>query len=100
MNGDGIDTGITTGEQFGHFVYWVVVRHPKGKFTNEPVDKMIRDEFPDHHLAHGGRGAFQKISLQRSYAKNSPDRLGIHSDVEAAEVLSRIDEKMRLMPAK
>jgi hypothetical protein len=94
MAHDGIEHGITLGEPFGHFVYWAVTRHPPEKFTNDAVDQMIRDEYPQRHLALGGNGTYQPIPRQRSYARTQQHRLGIHGDTHAAEILARIDAKI------
>lgn len=93
--GDGIDYGLITEERFGHFVYWAVTRHPKDRFDDATIDRMIRAEFPDHEKSRGGTGAFQAIHRHRTYAKNHPDRFGIQNEGHSREVLARIDGKMR-----
>lgn len=91
---DGIETGITTNEPFGHFVYWAVTRYPKTE--NATVDEVIKKEFPNRHLAKGGKGTYQPIPLHRSYAKNQPLRLGIKTPLHANEIYARIQTKMQL----
>jgi hypothetical protein len=90
---DGIDNGTSTGERFGHFVYWLVLRHGKEKFTDESVTAMLQSEFPNR-VAAGGQRTFQTISAYRGYAVRYPKSLGVRGDAGAAEVLARIDRKM------
>lgn len=95
MQGNGIDRGLKTGERYGHFVFWVVTRYPEERFSDQTLDAMIRDEFPDRNLALGGRGTIQSITAYRSYTRNTRKRMGIGSDAEATEVLTRIDGKVK-----
>ena len=100
-NGDGVDFGVTTGEQFQHFAYWAVSRHPEGQFADHDVMELLRNEFPfrndERKWPNAKRRTFQSISAYRSYARDGR-KLGIRNEAERAEVLSRIDAKMRVMP--
>jgi hypothetical protein len=91
---DGIDNGITSGERFGQFVYWLMMSHPRDKFPDHELESLLRNEYP-HREASSGSKTFQAISAYRSYAKNTPDRLGIRSEREGTQILARIDAKMK-----
>lgn len=101
--GDGVDVGITTGEQFGQFVYWAVKTHPKDQFPDDLIQTLIRDEFPyrtDRRKWPNNKDrTYQSIQDQRNYAnqpfelgKNS--KLGIKDEQHGKEVIARIAEKM------
>jgi hypothetical protein len=107
--GDGVDFGITTGEQFQHFVFWAVSRHPAAEFSNDDVMRIILSEFPhrvdESRQPNKRRRAFQSIPDQRDYAAakpkpGRPTKLGIRSVEHAEEVLRRIDEKVWLRGSK
>jgi hypothetical protein len=87
--GDGIEYGATTGERFGKFVYWLVTRYPEEKFSNVVVEEFLRSEFPRREKVKNK--PFQSIGTHRGYARRCPERLGVKSDAEAAEVLARVD---------
>jgi hypothetical protein len=90
--GDGIDFGLLTGERFGRFVFWLVTQHSGDRYPDKVLEKLLRDEFPNREATHGPK-TFQSIAAYRSYAKNSPERLGIRTEAVAAEVLRRLDRK-------
>lgn len=100
--GDGIDHGLRTGEQFQHFVFWAVTRHPQGKFTDEQVLAILKSEFPHRedrkNWPNEKDRTFQKINLHRTYARNRK-RLGVRSEEHAKEILRRIDRKIKGKPA-
>lgn len=101
LGGDGVDYGITTGEQFQHFVYWTMKRHERQKFTDAEVMDVLREEYPyrtdrSKH-PNNKRRKFQAISLHRGYARNLK-KVGIRNEQHAAEILARIDRAMRKNP--
>lgn len=101
--GDGVDRGKTTGEQFQHFVYWAVTRHPEGEYSNKAVLKILKAEFPNRlnekKWPNKRRRCFQNIADQRAYAKDRPrngrrHKLGIRDEVHGRQILARIDRMM------
>jgi hypothetical protein len=100
--GDGVDRGITSGEQYWHFVYWAVTRHPRDKFSDEEVMALLRAEFPHRKdrtkWPNKKWRTFQAIAEHRNYARTpfgTMHKLGIRSEAHAKEVLRRIDSKLR-----
>lgn len=96
--GDGIDRGLTTGEQFGHFVYWAVNEHPPGSLSDDEVQAILRKEFPDRDdpskWPDRRRRVFQPIPTQRGYARLTPWKLGIRNEADAPKIAARIGRKM------
>lgn len=96
--GDGIDRGLRTGEQFQHFVFWAVTRHPPEKFTDEQVLAILQSEFPHRtdrkRWQNKKERTFQGINLHRTYARNRK-KLGVRSEEHAKEILRRIDRKLK-----
>jgi hypothetical protein len=99
MPAAGVDLGVRTNEHFGHFVYWAVSRYPEAEFSDNDVMELILGEFPDRLNQEKWPDytvrTFQSIRQQRNYAENARVRLGIHSEIQAREVLRRIDGKVR-----
>jgi hypothetical protein len=93
--GDGDKTGIATGEQFQHFIYWLVSTHDATQFPDSQLRRLLVQEFPNRTrvLVNGDR--YQDISDYRKYATPGRRRLlGIHSEAESAEVIARLAAKM------
>lgn len=97
--GDGNKTGVVTDEQFGHFVYVLVTTHAADQFQDPTLIEILENEFPNRPVLTDAK-RFQSIGSHRSYARTTPEKLGVELKTEAgrAAIVARISRKMGWSP--